>query len=157
MRVYIAAPYAAREQVRGYATELTRVGFTTSSTWLDETHEINAGTLGAATELTDAQVSEHATTDLLDVQRSDVLVLFTAPSVGLAPEQNTSGGRHVETGYALALGKPIVVVGEPENVFHRIGSKRVTVVPDWHEAVIELSARLVELTASRDITSAAVS
>ncbi len=29
-----------------------------------------------------------------------------------------SGGRHVEFGYALAKGKPIVLVGPQRNVFH---------------------------------------
>lgn len=154
MRIYLAGPYSKREQLRAYGDELTRVGFTIASTWLEETHEINAGTTGAASALTDDQVSGHAMTDLLDVERSDLLVLFTAPSVGLAPEQNTSGGRHVETGYALALKKPVIVVGEPENVFHRL--RTITVVPDWHEAVLELSHRLVQLTRERDIVAAPV-
>lgn len=156
MRIYLAGPYSARDQLRSYGQELTRVGFTVCSTWLDEDTEINSGTTGAAAALSDDQVAKHAVTDLVDVQRSDLLVLFTAPSVGLEPEANTSGGRHVETGYALALAKPVVVVGEPENVFHRIGPGRVIVVPNWHEAVLELSARLVQLTADRDIVAAPV-
>jgi nucleoside 2-deoxyribosyltransferase len=154
MRVCLAGPYSEREQLRAYGEELQRIGFTIASTWLQEEHEISPGVLGPAAELSDEQVDEHAMTDLLDIQRCDLLVLFTAPSVGLAPEQNTSGGRHVETGYALALGKRVVVVGEPENVFHRLLS--VTVVPDWHEAVLELSHRLVRATADRDIVAAPV-
>lgn len=155
MRIYLAGPYTKRDQLRAYGQELTRIGFTISSTWLEDTHEINAGTTGAATALDDAAVAVHATTDLQDIERCDVLVLFTAPSVGLAPVQNVSGGRHVETGFALALKKPVIVVGDPENVFHRMGA-RVTVVPDWHEAVLELSHRLVRATADRDIVAAPV-
>ena len=31
-----------------------------------------------------------------------------------------SGGRHVELGYALALGKHVVHIGQQENIFHSI-------------------------------------
>ena len=54
--------------------------------------------------------------DLNDVVRSDLLILFTAAFVGI----EGGGGRHVETGWALAHGVPIIVVGQPENVFHRM-------------------------------------
>jgi nucleoside 2-deoxyribosyltransferase len=140
VKVYLAAPYAARDQVKDYAAELTRIGFTITSTWLNETHDINAGTTGAATGLSNDQVALHAAADLHDIDQSDLLVAITAKAVN---ERGGSGGRHVETGYAIALGKPVVVVGEPENVFHRLGSA-CTIVPTWHEAVIELSARLVQ-------------
>lgn len=139
MRVYLAAPYAARATIKGYADELTRVGYVVTSSWLEETHEINAGTTGPATELDDAAVAQHAHQDLLDIDKSNLLVSVTANALGI---EGGSGGRHVETGYAIAQQKPILVVGEPENVFHRLG-RACMVVPDWHEAVIELSHRLV--------------
>jgi len=139
MRVYLAAPYTVRDTVKQLAAELWRVGFTVTSSWLDETHDINAGTQGAATDLDDAAVSAHARQDMVDIDKSEVLVLFTAKSCGA----EGGGGRHVETGYALATRVPIIVIGEPENVFHRLGTPRVTIVPTWHEAVLELSARLV--------------
>lgn len=140
MKIYLAAPYAARERVKDYAAELTRVGFTVTSSWLDEKHDIKPETVGAATGLNDAQASTHVETDLRDIDRSDLLVLFTERAVGV---DGSSGGRHVETGYALAIGYPVLVVGEPENIFHR-STRRVTCVPDWHEAVVELSHRLVD-------------
>lgn len=145
MKVYLAAPYGSRDTIRGYAQQLTKVGFTVTSSWLAETHDINPGTEGAATALTDEQVAKHARDDLRDIDQSDLLVLFTSASVGV----EGGGGRHVETGYALSqLGAPhVIVVGKPENVFHRMTG--VTAVPDWHEAVVELSARLVQLERSR--------
>jgi nucleoside 2-deoxyribosyltransferase len=155
MRIYLAAPYAARAQVREYAAELERIGFTSSASWLEETHEINSGTTGAATDIDDAAVAAHASTDLRDIERSDALVLLTGNALGLDAAHSGSGGRHVETGYAIALAKPVLVVGEPENVFHRLG-RACTVVKNWHEAIIELSARLVDLTAARDIVAAPV-
>ncbi|GAA5154684.1 hypothetical protein GCM10023340_38660 [Nocardioides marinquilinus] len=145
MRVYIAAPYAVRDTIKRLSADLWRIGFTVTSTWLDEAHEINAGTEGAATALDDDAVSAHARQDMADIDRSDVLVLYTAKACGA----EGGGGRHIETGYALARDVPVIVIGEPENVFHRLGAPRVTVVPSWHEAVVELAHRLVAAGGAR--------
>lgn len=137
MKVYLAAPYAARDTIRSYADELRQIGIKVNSSWLNEQHEINEGTKGAATALTDEQVSQHAQADIREVRESDLLVLFTAATVGMPDAK--SGGRHVETGVALALRKPVLVVGEPENVFHR--THDVFVFADWHAALIDLARR----------------
>lgn len=144
MKVYIAAPYAARELAKSYADELATIGIECTSTWVTETTEINSQSTGAATGLADDQVYEHVNTDLRDINRADVLVHLTAVHVwrdtrndyssSKAPALH-SGGRHVELGYALARNKFIVNVGDPENVFHRA---RATNVPTWHEAVLAL-------------------
>lgn len=135
MKVYLAAPYASRSLIRMYAAHLRRErDMVCTSSWLQETHQINAGTQGAATALPDDQVAKHATDDLSNVLEADVLVLFTSAYV----HAEGGGGRHVETGYALALGTPVIVVGEPENVFHRLGAPRVVVVPTWGAALVEL-------------------
>lgn len=155
LRAYLAAPYAARDRVRDYARDLARIGIDVTASWLDEQHEINAGTTGAATALDPAEVARHAATDLDDIERCDVLVLFTAASLGLDQADVPSGGRHVETGYALAKGVPVIVVGEPENVFHRldrlpllpIGLPWVQVCGSWLEALGELVARLADAKA----------
>lgn len=154
LRAYLAAPYAAREQVADYARELVEVGFDVTASWLDEEHEINSGTLGAAPALTGEEVARHAATDLDDIDRCDVLIVFTAAALGLHAEDCASGGRHVETGYALAKGIPVLVVGEPENVFHRLDHANLMTmvrtgwwvqrVPTWADAVAELRARTAE-------------
>lgn len=138
MKIYLAAPYAVRDTVKQLAAELWRVGFVVTSSWLDETHDIKPGTEGAATDLDDAQVAQHARQDFADIDKSDLFVLWTAEACGA----EGGGGRHVETGYALARGIPVVVIGEPENVFHRLDAG-VTTVSGWHEAVLELTHRLV--------------
>ncbi len=71
------------------------------------------------------------------ISRADVLVLLTGAALGLTPDECGSGGRHVETGYALAKDKWVVVVGEAENIFHRVGGYGclVEVVPNWLAAV----------------------
>lgn len=134
MRVYLAAPYGARDDVRTYAAALTRAGFTVTSSWLDETHDIAPGTVGAATALADDAVDAHAVADLADIADSDALVLFTANYVA----KEGGGGRHVETGVAIARGLPVVVIGAPENVFHRLRTG-VTAVPNFPRAVEHLT------------------
>ncbi|HSV38716.1 MAG TPA: hypothetical protein VLI04_08150 [Nocardioidaceae bacterium] len=148
-RAYLAAPYAARERVAEYARDLVRHGIDVTASWLDETHEINEGTTGAATALQPEEVARHAATDLDDIARCDVLVLFTARSLGFDPAEVASGGRHVETGYALAKGIPVLVIGEPENVFHRLdhinhtgmSGPWVERVSTWIEALAEFVER----------------
>lgn len=143
MKVYIAAPYAARELAKTYAEELASIGIECTSTWVTETTTINNQSTGAAVGLTDEQVEQHVTTDIRDIARADVLVHLTARHVlhaaGMDGSEDSralnSGGRHVELGYALARNKFIVSVGDPENVFHR---GRATNVPNWHGAVLAL-------------------
>lgn len=132
MHVYLAAPYAARDRVRQFAAGLVVSvgGFECTSTWLVEPYEINAGTVGAASSLTDDEAGACALTDLVDIDRSDALVVFTA---GFLNVDGGSGGRHVETGYALQRGLPVLVIGEPENIFHRLPF--VTCVNDWIDAI----------------------
>ena len=139
MRVYLAAPYAARDALRGYVSDLARLGHTCTSSWLNETTEIAAGTLGAAVEITDAEAAAHVRKDLVDVARSEVLVVWTwAAAVPLIEDpRGNSGGRHVETGAALAKKLPVIIIGEPENIFHR--AEQATCVPDWHEACLTLA------------------
>lgn len=143
MKVYIAAPYAARPQAARYAAELSRMGFAITSTWITEDHDIAPGTVGPASELTDAEVAAHVRTDLDDVEDADILLVLTAAAAETGNHPSTTGGRHVETGYFIAtrgLGN-VIVVGEAEHIFHRC----MTVVPDWHEAVLELVAHRHDL------------
>lgn len=58
--------------------------------------------------------------------------------------RNTTGG-NVETGYAIARGKPVIVVGEAQNVFH--GLRKVRVVPA-HVTVSRLARAIRESTRS---------
>lgn len=141
LRAYLAAPYAARD--------LVRVGIDVTASWLDEEHEINEGTTGAATALHPDEVARHAATDLDDIERCDVLVLFTAASLGMDVADAASGGRHVETGYALAKNIPVIVIGPPENVFHRLDhapsfTRWLVRADTWLEALGELTLRKTE-------------
>ena len=153
--VYLAGPYESRDTINGprYAGALHKIDATCTSTWLTETFDINEGVTGPAAELDDATVSEHALNDLSDVDDCDVFVLITAKYLGV--EATASGGRHVETGYALARGKRIIVLGEPENVFHRIASGPVEVVGSMNDVLLAIQRFQIQQlrSAGRDADS----
>lgn len=146
LKVYLAAPYGTRDSIRRLAAELEQIGMTATSSWLQEQHEVSAATTGAASGVGDDDAQRHVAQDFADIDRSDVLVVFTEPmwtpsptpgrgsTLSLVGGNPHSGGRHIETGYAQALGKRVLVVGEPENIFHRA----LPVVPTWHKAVLWL-------------------
>lgn len=118
MRVYVAGPWASRDGVAGeVAAALVGAGHTVMSTWLGElpgNHAVEFA--GAAPALDDTTVGGHAARDFEEIDASQVVVLVTAAAAGC----EGGGGRHVETGYALARGRRVVVLGAPENVFHRL-------------------------------------
>lgn len=123
MKIYIAAPYAVRDELRGYASELREMGHTITSSWLDATHEIRPGTLETAPDLSDDYAFQHSVKDIGEVLSSDLVILVTWPTAlaisGRADLGGNSGGRHVEVGVALAQDIDVVVWGEAENIFHR--------------------------------------
>ena len=77
--------------------------------WLDET----VSATSQLSDLTPEYCAEQAQVDLDDIKACDLFVFF-ADSVA----KTTRGGKHFEAGYASGLGKRIVVVGPPENIFH---------------------------------------
>ena len=107
MKVYIAAPYPCLIDARYAMLDLQAAGFEVTSRWI--TVSGNEG-------------NEWAHKDLQDVARSDVLLALNPPrwkNIG-------TGGRHVEFGYAHALGKLLVVVGKRSNIFHHLNKVHVT-------------------------------
>lgn len=102
MKIYIAAKYGKRFELRELADRLRSRGHEVTSRWLDNGEEVAMSAEAAALM------------DIDDVFAADVL-FFLAEPVG---SQNTGGGRYVEFGYALAMGKRIIAVqpGEPQLV-----------------------------------------
>jgi hypothetical protein len=123
MRTYLAARYSRREEMVGYRRELDLRGIEVTSRWINGMHQVDdkgipignhgerlvEGDEGAASLRT-----HFASEDISDVQAADVLILFTEPPRAVT---SSRGGRHVEFGMALALGKFMVVVGPRENLF----------------------------------------
>ena len=126
--IYLSGQFEDGPVLRNVRDDLVRMGLRVTSRWLDGPSFIpataSAHEAGAAVRL--AAIAHQ---DLEDIQACDVIVVFN-------PEEACNvgrGGRHVETGYALALGKKVIVVGARGNVFHWL--QEVTVVEGWRQLV----------------------
>lgn len=100
IRVYIAAPYPLRPDARRVAQALIESGIEVTARWLFEGVE----------DLNDTSARK----DLADVARANLFVALNPASWG----DVGTGGRHVEFGYAVALRKPVLLVGPRTHVFH---------------------------------------
>lgn len=109
---YLAARLGHREEARQLRDKLGASDCT--STWLLPSHDREA----AAGDLSDDQLAWCAWLDFADIDRAQALVLLRP----LSPEP--AAGMHVETGYALARGKPVLVYGYRENLFHYLPQVR---------------------------------
>jgi hypothetical protein len=70
--------------------------------------------------MTDEEQARYAVEDLADVAAAHAVVVMS-PTAWL---NSGSGGRHVEVGYALGLGMPIVLLGVRGTVFHYLKQVR---------------------------------
>jgi nucleoside 2-deoxyribosyltransferase len=109
VKIYLAARFGRRDELREIARTLRRMGYTVMSSWLEQEED--------AIESPD---SPHlAGLDLREIGESDVFVAFTDHPGTPGAER---GGRHVEFGAAAALGKGIIICGPVEHIFHRLPS-----------------------------------
>lgn len=110
-KIYLASRYSRAPQLRDLRSRLKAMGYEVTSRWIDGGHEL---TKEGSTEAAHQERIRFATEDWQDMVAADVVV-----SVTEEPRKTTTrGGRHVEFGGALALGKRVVVIGWRENVFH---------------------------------------
>lgn len=145
VRIYFAASFHRQGEIRGYRDELlaklnepplhvvdfearkdTRIIFESCSAWLDEGSQ--DGTEQHAPAITDpAGPAFHGGVlfkCIEAIKSCDVFIAFTEPA-----GTKSRGGRHIEMGAALALGKTVIVVGPVESGGYAIpfGDK----VPDY--------------------------
>ena len=102
--IYLAARYSRLCELQGYQSDLEILGHLVTSRWINGSHEGSLET-GSA---------KFAQEDRDDLIAADWVISFAEPPRTF----NSRGGRHVEFGMALALGKRVIVVGYRENVFH---------------------------------------
>lgn len=106
MKIYIAAPYEMRQVAVSAMKELEARGDEITSTWLKQLDE---------------EGEKSARQDLEDIYRADVLLAINPESW----RRKGGGGRHAEFGYALALGKKMVLLGVRSHIFHHLREVRM--------------------------------
>ena len=126
--VYFAARFSRRDELNGYRAELEALGIVVTSRWLATEPRVRF-------EYSDDDWRALGLIDQEDVLAADTLVSFTEP-----PGAGGNGGRHVELGMALALGRRVILVGQREHIFHHL--PEVEVVESWPEALRLLAQRL---------------
>lgn len=105
MRFYIASH--SQEEARAVADILQENGYDIVSSWLNED-------FSRTSTYTDEEKAAIANKDIDEVWQADALVLLPSPI-------RVAGGKFVEAGAAIALGKPVYVIGVRENIllYHR--------------------------------------
>ena len=132
MKIYLASRYSRHPEMRGVRDVLTVMGHEITSRWIDMhggkyPSSFTSDILNADPEYC-GKLGQH---DIEDVAAADTCISFTGGIGG-------KGGRHVEFGYALALGKRLIVVGPREHIFHTLPEVEHHI--DWPRLVIALSA-----------------
>lgn len=132
MKIYLAARYSRFPEMQGCRTILEAMGHTVTSRWINGDHDYKGD------QSPSEQRVRFALEDWDDLMAADCVISFTEEP-GKAGGRNR-GGRHVEFGAALALGKRVIVVGFRENVFHEMPA--VEFFPTWPALVLGLSAEV---------------
>lgn len=131
MRIYLAARYSRHPEMQRVADDLARIGFEVTSRWILGGHQIDDA--GLSTEAKAAERERFAREDFEDLAGADCCISFTE----VPRSTNSRGGRHVEHGIALGMGKRVLVAGPRENVFHCLPA--VEWYPDWANAFASLA------------------
>jgi len=100
---------ASKSQVvaRKWKEILESEGYDIVARWIDEYD------FGSGPPYDDIKRSENAVADEEDIRAADALIFRSEPD-GV----RVAGGKHVETGIAIALHKQVYVIGPKENIFH---------------------------------------
>lgn len=130
-KIYLAASYARKDEMRGVRDVLVAAGHTVTSTWIDLPDDMECDNKDKKKRLMQEApliYQGFALQDVEDLCKADTLVMFTG-------DDKSTGGRHTEFGMALTRNMYIVIVGPRENVFHCIdGIYRYN---SWRELCIE--------------------
>lgn len=112
VRVYLAARYSRHPEMQEVARDLQARGFEVTSRWIWGDHQVDNE--GLSVEAGREARERFAMEDIEDLRRASICISFSETP----RSTNSRGGRHVEHGYALALGMRCIIVGPRENVFH---------------------------------------
>jgi hypothetical protein len=129
MRFYLAARYSRREQMLLAQDDLARLGHTVSSRWIQGNHQVDEA--GMSTEAGREYRERFAAEDYADVIAAGCVINFTEKPRSC----NSRGGRHVEFGMAIGMGKTCLIVGPLENVFHCLRLSNIHHFDAWPGAL----------------------
>lgn len=118
--IYISASYARKEEAEALAARIHALGqniYEVVSSWHTEPPNKDDG---ISDGLSFDEQKKFAKVDLEEVEACDLLIALTEGPAS----PYSRGGRHVEFGYALALGKDTWVIGPTENIFHTLSDDR---------------------------------
>lgn len=144
--VYLAGQYARRAELISYIPLFERAGFEVTSRWLTTRQhadllaitqeEYDADPFAdRANDMDDEQQRSIAEMDLEDVARAQAFVMFSEEPGGL-----WRGGRLIEYGYALGLGKEVVICGPRESFFFMLDRPNIVQVDTPEQAAQHLRA-----------------
>lgn len=130
IRIYTAAKFKQRLEIKKWTEELWLAGFVITSSWLNET-------------IRPTHITHHdfwkkmAIKDLCEISEADILILDTT-----MPTE--TGGKEVEFGYALGRfqNKMQIIIGPYMNVFHTLCDKHFET---WPECIEWLKSEYKEL------------
>jgi nucleoside 2-deoxyribosyltransferase len=125
IKVYIVSRYGLKEKMREQAKILRSHGMIITSTWIDEPHDSQC----KLSDVPEGMLPVYARNDIRDLKEADCVIFSSEEPTFLG----VRGGRHVEFGYALALGKRIICVGPKENIFHYL--YEVEHVSSWSQVL----------------------
>lgn len=114
MKIYIAARFSRRPEANRLAQVLKSYGYTITSRWV-KPDQTDLPETGISEQATDSDRRRFAMEDYEDVKACDWCI-----SLMEEPRNNSRGGRHIEFGIALALGKKLTIIGPRETVFHHL-------------------------------------
>ena len=112
--IYIAARFSRRPECNALAHKLQALGHTITSRWVRPGDDQVIPT-GTSAQAADAERRRFAMEDVEDVLACNWMI-----SLMEEPRSNTRGGRHIEFGMALGLGKRLTIIGPRETVFHHL-------------------------------------
>jgi hypothetical protein len=110
VKIYIASRYGRKEEMKVVAAKLNAAGHKVASFWIYEIHPTDV----TMDQVNDAELRETAMADYIELGAADAMLFFAEDPLVVPPR----GGRHVEFGIAIGMGKDIYVIGPKENIFH---------------------------------------
>ena len=112
MRVYLAAAWSRKDEIKKIADELIELGVDVQAQWLSEPAIFPADVSKAFF------LQQRAEIDVNDILQCDLLVRFSDDLTGqTVPASLATGSRMFEMGLAWQAGKEIIVVGGYQCVF----------------------------------------